>query len=108
VATRIRSHTQVLNDEVCFLVDPTVEGLAQGLLDSLQDEGQRRRVVAAARALYQAKYSRAAYERSLRSVLGLIERGCRTSRSGFAHSYLASTGAASRVTSSESAGAPSR
>jgi glycosyltransferase involved in cell wall biosynthesis len=75
VATRIPSHTQVLNDQVCFLVEPTVEGLAQGMLDSLQDRQRRQQVVAAALALYHDKYSRAAYERGVHSLLGLLERG---------------------------------
>jgi glycosyltransferase involved in cell wall biosynthesis len=75
VATRIPSHTQVLNDQVCFLVEPTVDGLAQGMLDSLQDQRRRQQVVAAALALYHDKYSRAAYERAVRSLLGLLERG---------------------------------
>ncbi len=80
VATRIPSHTQVLTDEACFLVEPTVEGLAQGMLDSLQDQGRRQQVVSAALALYQQKYSRPAYERSVRSVLGLLEWGRRAAR----------------------------
>jgi glycosyltransferase involved in cell wall biosynthesis len=108
VATRIRSHTQVLTDEVCFLVEPTADGLAQGMLDSLEDEGRRRRVVAAALALYHDKYSRTAYERSLRSVLALVERGSRAPRSRLAFGYPASTAPASPVTRSESVAAPSR
>jgi glycosyltransferase involved in cell wall biosynthesis len=107
VATRIRSHTQVLNDDVCFLVEPTVEGLAQGIRDSLQDEGRRRQVVAAALALYQEKYSRAAYERSVRSVLTLVEHGCRAARPRRIPNYPAST-ADSPLTRAESAALPSR
>ena len=77
VATRISSHTQILNDEVCFLVEPTVDGLAQGILESLQDDRRRQQVVARALTLYHEKYSRPVYERSVRSVLNLIERGRR-------------------------------
>ena len=32
VATRIHSHTQVLDDDVCFLVEPTPEAMAEGIL----------------------------------------------------------------------------
>jgi glycosyltransferase involved in cell wall biosynthesis len=106
VATRIPSHTQVLNDQVCFLVEPTVEGLAHGILDSLQDEGRRQRVVAAAVALYYEKYSRAAYERAMRSLLGLLERGRRAPR--LLVDYNLGAAIASSVTSEESAAAPSR
>lgn len=76
VATRILSHTQVLDDQVCILVEPTVEGLAEGILESLENPARRREVVAAALALYQRKYSRPVYARSIRSMLGLIEKGC--------------------------------
>jgi glycosyltransferase involved in cell wall biosynthesis len=106
VATRIPSHTQALNDEVCFLVEPTVEGLAQGILESLQNESRRQRVVAAALALYYEKYSRAAYERAMRSLLGLLERGRRAPR--LLVDYKAGRAIASSVTSKESAAALSR
>jgi glycosyltransferase involved in cell wall biosynthesis len=108
VATRIRSHTQVLNDEVCFLVEPTVEGLADGMLQSLQDELRRRRVVAAALALYYEKYSRTAYERSVRSVLALVERGCQAPRPRLVFDYTASTSSASPVARQDSTAASSR
>ena len=108
VATRIRSHTQVLNDEVCFLVEPTVEGLAEGMQESLEDELRRRRVVAAALALYHEKYSRTAYERSVRSVLALVERGCQAPRPSLVFDYTASTAAAAPVARQDSAAAPSR
>jgi glycosyltransferase involved in cell wall biosynthesis len=106
VATRIPSHTQVLNEEVCFLVEPTVEGLAQGILGSLQDENRRQRVVAAALALYYEKYSRTAYERGVRSLLALLERGCRGPR--LLVNYKVGAAMASSVTNEESAAAPSR
>ena len=107
VATRIRSHTQVLNDEVCFLVEPTVEGLAQGILDSLQAADRRRRVVAAALALYHEKYSRTAYERSVRSVLALIHGQREAPRSRLVLRYPANSAAASPGTPAESAAVPS-
>jgi glycosyltransferase involved in cell wall biosynthesis len=106
VATRIRSHTQILNDDVCFLVEPTVEGLAQGMLDSLRDKSRRERVIAGALALYQEKYSRPAYERTLRSLLHLIERGRRAPRRKLVIDYQATEAAAS-LARKEPAGSPS-
>ncbi|HKG32504.1 MAG TPA: glycosyltransferase, partial [Gemmatimonadales bacterium] len=108
VATRIRSHTQVLNEEVCFLVDPTVDGLARGILDSLEDEDRRKQVVAAALALYHQKYSRSAYERSVRSVLTLVEQGRRATRPRLVLDYPVRTAADSPVSGPESAAMPSR
>jgi hypothetical protein len=77
-------------------------------LESLEDELRRRRVVAAALALYYEKYSRTAYERSVRSVLALVERGCQAPRSRLVFDYTASTASASPVARHDSAGAPSR
>jgi glycosyltransferase involved in cell wall biosynthesis len=103
VATSIRSHTQVLNEQVCFLVEPTVESLAQGILDSLRDEKRREQVVAAALALYHEKYSRPVYERSLRSVLALIERGRRAPRPRLVIDYQANEAVAVSANAEESA-----
>ena len=48
VATRIKSHTQVLNDELAILVDPTEEAMARGLQEALVgSDGVRRRAEAA-------------------------------------------------------------
>lgn len=72
VATRIYSHTQVLNEDVCFLVDPTEEGMAEGLVAALTDESARERVVAGARELYAARYSPDAYEVKMRRLLEVL------------------------------------
>jgi glycosyltransferase involved in cell wall biosynthesis len=72
VATRVHAHTQVLDDTVCFLVDPTVDGLAAGLLAALDDAPRRAAVVAAAQALYAERYSRTAYEEKMRRLLEAI------------------------------------
>jgi glycosyltransferase involved in cell wall biosynthesis len=101
VATRIPSHTQVLNDQVCFLVDPTVDGLAQGVLESLRDQGRRQQVVGAALALYHEKYSRFAYARAVRSVLGILERG-RAPRAKLVIDYQAKDSVASPAVREES------
>ncbi len=37
VATRLRTHTQVLNDDVAILVEPTAAGLSGGILRGLSD-----------------------------------------------------------------------
>jgi glycosyltransferase involved in cell wall biosynthesis len=69
VATNIWSHTQVLDDTVCILVDPEPVSMAQGILAALNDEAKRRQIVAAARKLYDTKYSRSAYEGKIRQFL---------------------------------------
>ena len=72
VATRIPSHTQVVDDRVCFLVEPSERAMAEGLEAALTDTARRERVVAAARELYRQRYSREAYEQKMRSMLEIL------------------------------------
>jgi glycosyltransferase involved in cell wall biosynthesis len=74
VATRILSHTQVLNDDVCFLVEPEPAQLAQGLVQALTDVAARRRVVENAQRIYEADYARPVYESKLRNLFQKL--GC--------------------------------
>jgi glycosyltransferase involved in cell wall biosynthesis len=69
VATRIHSHTQVLDDETCFLVDPTPQAMAEGILTALMDAGRVASATSRASALYESRYSRLVYERKMRSLL---------------------------------------
>jgi len=72
VATRIHSHTQILDDEVCFLVEPTAEGLAAGILEAIADSAKREAITSRALALYQTRYARPVYEQKMRSLLELV------------------------------------
>ena len=72
VATRIYSHTQVLNDDVAFLVEPTPEELAQGIIEALSNSVVATQKVSNARALYDEKYSRQAYETKMRRLMELV------------------------------------
>ncbi len=69
VATRIYSHTQVLSDENSFLVDPTIDDLARGIVLALSDEQLVAEKVAAAKRLYETEYSRSAYVSKMRHLL---------------------------------------
>jgi glycosyltransferase involved in cell wall biosynthesis len=72
VATRIWSHTQVLSESVCFLVEPAAASLAGGLLEALTDQARARERAANARALYESEYARPVYERKVRRLLELV------------------------------------
>jgi glycosyltransferase involved in cell wall biosynthesis len=74
VATRIYSHTQVLDDEVAILVDPEPEAISLGLLRALNGEGEGKAVKA--RQLYEKSYSPAAYKRKMEHILELLGRTC--------------------------------
>jgi len=75
VATRILSHTQVLSEHVCFMVDPNADSMAAGLLAALSDGDRRATVIANARALYQERYSRPVYEAKMKRLLELVGMG---------------------------------
>jgi glycosyltransferase involved in cell wall biosynthesis len=74
VATRIPSHTQVLKDDECWLVEPTPEAMAQGIRSALFDQEGSRLKVHAALAHYRRDYSLQSYRRKLRRVLQIL--GC--------------------------------
>lgn len=68
VATNVHSHTQVLNDRVCFLVKPEPRDIAEGILKAL-DEAECRKIVRAASLLYQRKYSKREYVGKMRLLV---------------------------------------
>jgi glycosyltransferase involved in cell wall biosynthesis len=61
VATRLLTHTQVLNDDVAMLTPPTAAGLADGILRTLADPERARLVGERAKRLAETKYSYEAY-----------------------------------------------
>ena len=72
VATRIRSHTQVLDDDVCFLVEPTPDAMAAGILGALNDTARTEAVTRRASELYQSRYARPVYEEKMRRLIQLL------------------------------------
>jgi glycosyltransferase involved in cell wall biosynthesis len=69
VATRIYSHTQVLSEDVAFLVEPNPEDMAKGILSALKGNGLADRISSNAIRLYQEKYSRPVYVRKMKQLL---------------------------------------
>src|SRR5687768_14632054 len=61
VATRLLTHTQVLDDDVAFLTEATPEGFGAGILAAITDPVRARAVGARARHLAGTKYSYEAY-----------------------------------------------
>jgi glycosyltransferase involved in cell wall biosynthesis len=72
VATRISSHTQVLDDSVCYLVDPAPEAFAAGLVAALTDQAGSATRVRNALVLYEREYARPVYERKIRQLFEII------------------------------------
>jgi glycosyltransferase involved in cell wall biosynthesis len=61
VATRLLTHTQVLDDDIAMLTDATPAAYGQGILDLLADPGRARAIGQRARELAETKYSYEAY-----------------------------------------------
>lgn len=61
VATDLRTHTQVLTPETARLVPPDPVALAEGMAALIDRPEERTRLAEAARALAEARYSRASY-----------------------------------------------
>ncbi|MDX6749812.1 glycosyltransferase [Geminicoccaceae bacterium 1502E] len=72
VATSILSHTQVLDETVCFLAEPEPRSFAAGMIRALTDEIGRARVSAGALQRYREQYSRPIYETKMRRVLAMV------------------------------------
>lgn len=71
VATRIYSHTQILDDEVAFLVEPSPESLARGLDEATGEMGRRKALQA--QILYSEKYSKDIYVAKMARLFAHIE-----------------------------------
>lgn len=72
LATRIYSHTQVLDETVAFLVDPNADAMADGILAALESEQRRQEVAARAKDLYLREYSRPVYEKKMKSLMEMV------------------------------------
>lgn len=65
VATRLPTHTQVLDDEIALLVEPDPEALGRGLARLLGDRELRGRLVGNARQFAQREFTPEAFRRKL-------------------------------------------
>jgi len=73
LATRILSHTQVLDDGCALLVEPNPQALAHGLETLAMDETLRARLGAAARRRAKEKYSVEAFREKVRAAYDTLE-----------------------------------
>ena len=72
VATDIHSHTQVLDQDVAFLVKPDTISMAEGIASALNGDEKKRIVTTNARKLYEEKYSRRIYEEKIDKLLEIL------------------------------------
>lgn len=72
VATRLLTHTQVLNDEVAVLTEPTPEAFGHGIVEVLTDRARARAMALAAERLAATNYSYEAYLERTRTAYSLV------------------------------------
>jgi glycosyltransferase involved in cell wall biosynthesis len=73
LATRLRTHTQVLNDRTAYLVPPDPEAMGDGLAHLLSDPGLRSRLAVEAKAYVQQEFTPEAAHRKLTSFYTMME-----------------------------------
>jgi glycosyltransferase involved in cell wall biosynthesis len=73
LATRLRTHTQILDDRTAYLVAPEPEALGNGLADLLSDPALRERLARRAKAYVQQEFTPEAAHRKLTSFYTMIE-----------------------------------
>jgi glycosyltransferase involved in cell wall biosynthesis len=74
VATRIPTHTQLLDDTTAFLVEPTPRALAAGLEAALDDPGAAAARARTARELVEREYSVERYREKIARAYAEVER----------------------------------
>jgi glycosyltransferase involved in cell wall biosynthesis len=77
VATRIATHTQLLDDSLAFLVEPTTSGLAAGIREALGNREEARARADRGRALIEREYSPARYREKVAAAYAAIEGSSR-------------------------------
>jgi glycosyltransferase involved in cell wall biosynthesis len=73
LATRLRTHTQVLDDRTAYLVEPEPEALGDGLAELLSNPVLRERLASQAKAYVQREFTPEAARRKLGSFYTMME-----------------------------------
>ena len=74
VATNIESHTQVLTDDIAYLVDPNPTDFAAAILSVLNDPSKATLIAENAMRHHSENYSRPIYVEKIKRVLDMVER----------------------------------
>jgi glycosyltransferase involved in cell wall biosynthesis len=82
LATRIPTHTQLLDDSLALLVEPTPEGLAKGIESLLDDPAAAQRRARAGLELIESEYSPRRYREKVRQAYAFVAGVVRGAREG--------------------------
>jgi EAL domain-containing protein (putative c-di-GMP-specific phosphodiesterase class I)/glycosyltransferase involved in cell wall biosynthesis len=73
LATRLPTHTQILNDEVALLVKPCPEDFAEGLLQLIRDEDKRTLLGQAGKRLIEERHTLRIFHEGLNTLYGWLK-----------------------------------
>lgn len=74
LATRLSTHTQVMNDEISLLAEPNSADYSKALLTLLNDKELRKRLAAAARITMQRDHSYSAFRQKVNDLYSRLEK----------------------------------
>ncbi len=77
VATRLQTHTQVMNDDVSVLVEPDADAMAAGITDLIGSAEKRQRIGEAGRVYVEREYSEERFRQRLRDFYNTLPGGGR-------------------------------
>ena len=72
LATKMSTHTQVLDDEIAYLVEPVAPAMANGFVELMKNDDLRKSLAAKAKERVQEEYTTAAFEQKLTNFYGLV------------------------------------
>ena len=78
LATRIPTHTQLLDDELAWLVEPTPHALAEGVARALAEPDASAERARAGRALVEREYSQARFEEKVAAAYADVAKAVRS------------------------------
>ncbi|MCH8957221.1 glycosyltransferase family 4 protein [candidate division KSB1 bacterium] len=74
LATNIYSHTQLLNDQVAAIAEPTPEAFSDSLLQLVEDGALRMKIGAAGKRLVEQQYSLESFKEKVNDLYDWVER----------------------------------
>lgn len=77
LATRLSTHTQVMNDDIAMLAEPDSDDFSKALLKLLSDEELRMQLAAAAKETIQREHSYTAFRQKVHDLYASLDRSKR-------------------------------
>ena len=73
LATRLQTHTQVLDDEIAYLAEANAEVMSEGMVELIQNKSLRERLAENAKKRVEKEFNIDAFRRKLSKFYGIVE-----------------------------------